>query len=105
MSEWIPLPAGEIHSPVFAGIARRTELTRGEVISVYLSMLDCAMCADTPGVWGTVEHFCPEDADAMLGLEDGASARVLRAMKDRGLISESGVLTRWDYYIALCTDK
>lgn len=104
MTEWIPLPAGEIYSPVFAGIARRAELTRGEVISVYLTMLDCAMDF-TPGVWGTIARFNPEDTDAALGLEDGTSARVLQAMKDRGFISEKGALSRWDYYISLCKDN
>ena len=81
--EWFRWYHGAISDPKWPLIARKSGQNIGTVVSVWAAILVYASQADDRGC---VDGFNPESVDALFGYEDGATAKVVEAMKNQGVI-------------------
>jgi hypothetical protein len=76
-----------------AAVALRAKAKRGEVLSVWISLLDFASQNDKRGC---VSNLQAEDLAASLEWTEDLIARILAAMQARGIIQPDGTLTAWE---------
>ena len=101
---WFRWYAGTATDPKFMVVARLAGQNVAAVVAVWAMLLerasDVTLCDATvtqcdAGKRGFVTGFDCEAADAVLGLEDGASEAIMRAMEKKGLLT-GGKVTNWE---------
>lgn len=90
--DWFRWHHGSVTDPKFQLVARKAGVRLGDVIAVWAFVLEKASADADRGSMGDLDV---ETLDFLLGVEDGAAARILGAMADRGLITE-GRIAKWD---------
>ncbi|WP_292041497.1 hypothetical protein [Massilia sp. UBA6681] len=90
--DWFRWHHGSVNDPKFGLIARKAGARVGDVIAVWALVLEQASANTDRGAYVDLDA---EATDFLLGADDGTTARIIEAMKARGLITEDRV-TRWD---------
>ena len=93
MADWLRLWHGTISDTKFLWVERKSGVRFGDVMAVWLALLEEASQAD---IRGDVSGFDAESFDFRLGDEEGVTLRVLQAMGAKGLITEDMRLAGWD---------
>lgn len=103
--DWLRWWHGTVTDPKFQRVARMAGATTGEVIAVWACLLERASSVtggdadvtspDVTETRGSVAGFDCDDHDVLLGLEDGATAKILDALGVRGLVID-GRIARWE---------
>ncbi len=99
---WFRWYAGTATDPKFMVVARLAGQNVAAVVAVWAMLLERASDVSerdetqcNAGKRGFVSGFDCEAADAVLGLEDGASEAIMRAMEKKGLLT-GGKVTNWE---------
>lgn len=82
--DWFRWHHGSVNDPKFGLVAKKAGARVGDVIAVWALVLEQARANVKRGEIGDVDH---EATDFLLGAEDGTTARILEAMRARGLIT------------------
>jgi hypothetical protein len=90
--DWFRWHHGSVNDPKFGLVAKKAGARVGDVITVWALVLEQASANVERGVCGDID--C-EATDFLLGADDGTTARILEAMRARGLITDDRV-TRWE---------
>lgn len=93
MADWLRLWHGTVTDTKFLWVARKSGARFGDVMAVWLALLEEASQADDRG---DVSGFDAESFDCLLGADDGETLRILQAMAAKGLIGEDMRLSGWD---------
>ena len=93
MADWLRLWHGTVSDTKFLWVERKSGARFGDVMTVWLALLEEASQADDRG---DVSGFDAESFDFRLGDEEGLTLRILRAMSAKGLITEDMRLAGWD---------
>lgn len=93
MADWLRLWHGTVSDTKFLWVERKSGARFGDVMTVWLALLEEASQADDRG---DVSGFDAESFDFRLGDEEGVTLRVLQAMGAKGLITEDMRLAGWD---------
>lgn len=93
MADWLRLWHGTVTDTKFLWVARRSGARFGDVMAVWLALLEEASQADERG---DVSGFDAESFDCLLGADDGETLRIMQAMGAKGLIGEDMRLAGWD---------
>ena len=93
MADWLRLWHGTVSDNKFLWVERKSGARFGDVMTVWLALLEEASQADDRG---DVSGFDAESFDFRLGDEEGLTLRILRAMSAKGLITEDMRLAGWD---------
>jgi len=93
MADWLRLWHGTISDNKFLWVERKSGARFGDVMTVWLALLEEASQADDRG---DVSGFDAESFDFRLGDEEGLTLRILQAMAAKGLIGEDMRLSGWD---------
>lgn len=90
--DWFRWHHGSVTDPKFQLVARKSKQALASVIAVWAFVLEQASASEDRGSFGTID--C-EAIDCLLGLEDGATAAILAAMGERGLVDD-GTVSAWE---------
>lgn len=90
--DWFRWHHGSVTDPKFQLVARKSKQALASVIAVWAFVLEQASASEDRGSFGTID--C-EAIDCLLGLEDGATAAILAAMGERGLV-DYGAVSAWE---------
>lgn len=90
--DWFRWHHGSVTDPKFQLVARKSKQALASVIAVWAFVLEQASASEDRGTFGTID--C-EAIDCLLGLEDGATAAILAAMGERGLVDD-GTVSAWE---------
>lgn len=90
--KWYKIPRGMPSDPKLAVIAKRSGLSRAEVVALYISLLDAAAAGEPAGALDT---FDAEEAATLLELEPARVDAALRAFRAKKLISDNNKITCW----------
>lgn len=90
--DWFRWHHGSVTDPKFQLIAKKAGVRLGDVMVVWAFVLENASANGERGTIGQIDF---ETLDFLLGADDGAAARILDAMTQRGLIDGSRI-ARWD---------
>ncbi len=90
--DWFRWHHGSVTDPKFQLVARKSKQALASVIAVWAFVLEQASASEDRGTFGTID--C-EAIDCLLGLEDGATATILAAMGERGLLDD-GTVSAWE---------
>ena len=90
--DWFRWHHGSVTDPKFQLVARKSKQALASVIAVWAFVLEQASSSEDRGSFGTID--C-EAIDCLLGLEDGATAAILAAMGERGLV-DYGAVSAWE---------
>lgn len=90
--DWFRWHHGSVNDPKFGLIAKKAGARVGDVIAVWALVLEQASANTDRGAY---EALDAEATDFLLGADDGTTARILEAMRSRGLITDDRV-TRWE---------
>lgn len=90
--DWFRWHHGSVTDPKFQLVARKSKQALASVIAVWAFVLEQASASEDRGSFGTID--C-EAIDCLLGLEDGATAAILAAMGERGLVDD-GAVSAWE---------
>jgi hypothetical protein len=90
--DWFRWHHGSVNDPKFGLVAKKAGARVGDVIAVWALVLEQASANVERGVCGDID--C-EATDFLLGADDGTTARILEAMRSRGLITGDRI-TRWE---------
>ena len=90
--DWFRWHHGSVTDPKFQLVARKSKQALASVIAVWAFVLEQASASEDRGAFGTID--C-EAIDCLLGLEDGATAAILAAMGERGLV-DGGAVSAWE---------
>lgn len=90
--DWFRWHHGSVTDPKFQLVARKSKQALASVIAVWAFVLEQASASEDRGAFGTID--C-EAIDCLLGLEDGATAAILAAMGERGLVDD-GTVSAWE---------
>ena len=93
MADWLRLWHGTVTDTKFLWVARRSGARFGDVMAVWLALLEEASQADQRG---DVSGFDAESFDCLLGADDGETLRIMQAMAAKGLIGEDMRLAGWE---------
>ena len=93
MADWLRLWHGTVTDTKFLWVARRSGARFGDVIAVWLALLEEASQADQRG---DVSGFDAESFDCLMGADDGETLRIMQAMAAKGLIGEDMRLAGWE---------
>ena len=93
MADWLRLWHGTVTDTKFLWVARRSGARFGDVMAVWLALLEEASQADDRG---DVSGFDAESFDCLLGADDGETLRIMQAMGAKGLIGEDVRLAGWE---------
>ena len=93
MADWLRLWHGTVSDNKFLWVERKSGARFGDVMTVWLALLEEASQADDRG---DVSGFDAESFDFRLGDEEGLTLRILQAMAAKGLIGEDMRLSGWD---------
>ena len=89
---WYRTYHGMVSDPKWPLIARRSGHNVGTVVSVWAALLDFASQNEERG---SIAGFNSEEIDALYGYDDGTTAQILKAMRDRGMIVDD-VIVSWE---------
>jgi len=92
MADWLRLWHGTVSDNKFLWVERKSGARFGDVMAVWLALLEEASQADDRG---DVSGFDPDSFDFRLGDEEGMTLRIMRAMGAKGLIGEDMRLAGW----------
>lgn len=90
--DWFRWHHGSVTDPKFALVARRACVRLPDVLAVWAFILERASAADVRGYFGEVDA---EAVDCLMGMDDGATARILIELDARGL-TVAGSIVSWD---------
>lgn len=90
--DWFRWHHGSVTDPKFQLVARKSAQALASVIAVWAFVLEQASASEHRGSFGDID--C-EAIDCLLGLDEGASASILAAMSERGLV-EDGYVCAWE---------
>ena len=90
--DWFRWHHGSVTDPKFQLVARKSKQALASVIAVWAFVLEQASASEERGTFGSIDG---EAIDCLLGLEDGATAAILAAMGERGLV-EDGFVSAWE---------
>ena len=90
--DWFRWHHGSVTDPKFQLVARKSKQALASVIAVWAFVLEQASASEDRGAFGSID--C-EAIDCLLGLDDGATADILVAMGERGLVAD-GTVSAWD---------
>lgn len=90
--DWFRWHHGSVTDPKFQLVARKSKQALASVIAVWAFVLEQASASEDRGAFGAID--C-EAIDCLLGLEDGATAAILAAMGERGLVDD-GTVSAWE---------
>jgi len=90
--DWFRWHHGSVTDPKFQLVARKSKQALASVIAVWAFVLEQASTSEERGTFGSIDG---EAIDCLLGLEDGATAAILAAMGERGLV-EDGSVSAWE---------
>lgn len=90
--DWFRWHHGSVTDPKFQLVARKSKQALASVIAVWAFVLEQASASEDRGAFGTIDF---EAIDCLLGLEDGATAAILAAMGERGLV-DGGAVSAWE---------
>ena len=93
MADWLRLWHGTVSDNKFLWVERKSGARFGDVMAVWLALLEEASQADDRG---DVSGFDPDSFDFRLGDEEGLTLRIMRAMGAKGLIGEDMRLAGWE---------
>lgn len=93
MADWLRLWHGTVSDNKFLWVERKAGARFGDVMAVWLALLEEASQADDRG---DVSGFDPDSFDFRLGDEEGLTLRIMRAMASKGLIGEDMRLAGWE---------
>lgn len=93
MADWLRLWHGTVTDTKFLWVARRSAARFGDVMAVWIALLEEASQADDRG---DISGFDAESFDCLLGADDGETLRIMQAMGAKGLICEDMRLAGWD---------
>lgn len=91
--DWFRWHHGSVNDPKFGLVAKKAGARVGDVVAVWVLMLEQASANTERGVVGAVD--C-EATDFLLDADEGTTARILEAMQSRALL-EGGRVTRWEH--------
>jgi len=92
LMDWFRWHHGSVTDPKFRLVAKRAQASVAEVVAVWAFVLETASQNPERGAFGEIDA---EALDLALGMDDGATARILAAMHDRTLIAD-GRIPAWD---------
>jgi hypothetical protein len=90
---WYKVLSGMTQDTKLAVVARRAGFRRGEVLAVWMTLLDCASLASPRG---NVRGIDPEEIAATLECDTAAVASVMDALREKKMILPDGRLAGWD---------
>ena len=90
--KWFRWYHGTVDDRKWLVVSRHCGQSRAVVLAVWCALLEFASQAEERG---SIAAFDCESLDALLGVEDGVCAAVMRAFVRKGLVS-GGRLTAWD---------
>lgn len=90
--DWFRWHHGSVIDPKFQLIASKASVRLGDAIAVWCFLLEKASASSVRGEYGIIDH---ETLDFMLGAGEGAAARIMQAMEERGLL-EAGRIEAWE---------
>lgn len=90
--DWFRWHHGSVNDPKFGLVAKKAGARVGDVIAVWALVLELASANNDRGACADID--C-EATDFLLGADDGTTARILDAMRARGLITD-GRVARWE---------
>lgn len=101
--KWFRIFSGLSQDAKLAVVANRAGFRRGEVLAVWMALLDQASLASPRG---SVKDVDAEEIAATLQCETAPVASVIAALRERNLILPDGMLAGWDkYYEAVSTPR
>lgn len=89
---WYKVHNGLPFDTKLAVIAKRTGLRRGEILALWVTLLDQAS-RNKPR--GSVQNLCGEEMALLLEFDAAAVDAALQAFRDKRMISAEGLLTDW----------
>jgi hypothetical protein len=92
---WYKIFSGVSQDTKLAVVARRSGFRRGEVLAVWLALLDRASTAKPRGC---VNNIDAEEIAATLECDTAAIASVIDTLRERKLISPDGMIAEWNRY-------
>lgn len=90
--DWFRWHHGSVTDPKFQLVARKSNQALASVIAVWAFVLEQASASEDRGAFGIID--C-EAIDCLFGLDDGATAAILEAMGERGLVA-GGAVSSWE---------
>jgi len=85
-----------------AVVAKRSGFRRGEVLAVWVALLDHASVADPRG---SVKGADPEEIAAVLECDAAAVTSIIAALRERGMILPGGMISYWDKHQNISTPR
>jgi hypothetical protein len=99
---WYRIFSGLPQDARLAVIARRTGIRRGDVLAIWVSLLDHASAAKPRGC---VKDADPEEIAAALESDTATVETVVSALRDRKMILPEGMISGWDRNQKLSTPR
>lgn len=99
---WYRIFSQTPQNPKLAAIARRTGLKRGEVLSIWVALLDHASSAPTRG---SLAGLDAEELAGLLEFELAPVQSVLAALRDRKMILADESIAAWEKHHPLSTAR
>lgn len=90
--DWFRWHHGSVNDPKFGLVAKKASARVGDVIAVWALVLEQASANVNRGEFGDIDY---EATDFLLGADEGTTARIVEAMRDRKLLDGDRV-TRWE---------
>ena len=100
--KWYKLSPGLAQNAKLAAIARRTGLRRGDMLALWISLMDHASEAAERG---SVLDIDPEEIAATLEFDPAAVKTALAALRDKAMILPGGMLSGWSRNQKLSTHR
>lgn len=93
---------GMLSHTKLAVCAKRTGLRRGDVLAIWVALLDHAATAVPRG---SVKNIDPEEIAVYLDFDPAAIELAFQSFRDKALILEDGLLEDWEKYQTLSTPR
>ena len=95
MKQWFKLTDSAVMSLKWQRIARKLGVSPAVVSFVYVAAMSSAsQCNDR----GSLQDFDPEDVDFFGDFDSGTTASIIKAMKERGIITPDNRIAEWDKF-------
>jgi hypothetical protein len=99
---WYKVFAGVTHDTKLAVVAKRAGYRRGEVLAVWMTLLDHASTAQPRG---SVAQIDAEEIAALLDCDAAAVESVLTTLREKHLILPDGMIANWRQHQDLSTPR
>lgn len=99
---WYKLFSGVTQDKKLAVVSKRAGFRRGEVLAVWLTLLDHASTASPRG---SVAQIDAEEIAALLDCDAAAVQSVLTVLREREMISPEGSIADWHHYQNCSTSR